>query len=206
MRILGGGEIAVERLGRRPSTWDVLEFGAEQPARLPAYARFLRLLPRPGPGRGVRPDHPRGDGGRRAGDHRRALPGHLRRRRALHRPGRGTRPRARAARTTASGTGPWSSGARAFVEQRFGSASHVSRLRLGLSRPSLRLGFAGAVRAAARTARRHGPGAAGRRRSGPAPGRRPPARRTDLKPVLVTGSEPATRRPACWSSICPRSA
>ena len=31
VRILGGGEIAVQRLGRRPSTWDVVPFGAEQP-------------------------------------------------------------------------------------------------------------------------------------------------------------------------------
>ncbi len=56
---------------------------------VPAHHRLLRLLPRPGPGRGVRADHPRGDGQRRTGDHRRALPAHLRRRRALHHPGRG---------------------------------------------------------------------------------------------------------------------
>jgi hypothetical protein len=31
VRILGGGEIAVHRLGRRPSTWDIVEFGAESP-------------------------------------------------------------------------------------------------------------------------------------------------------------------------------
>jgi glycosyl transferase family 1 len=38
VRILGGGEIAVERLGRRPSTWDIVEFGAEEPRD------FLRTL------------------------------------------------------------------------------------------------------------------------------------------------------------------
>ena len=31
VRILGGGEIAVDRLGRLPSTWDIVEFGAEPP-------------------------------------------------------------------------------------------------------------------------------------------------------------------------------
>jgi glycosyltransferase involved in cell wall biosynthesis len=31
VRMLGGGEIAVDRLGRRPSTWDIAEFGTEDP-------------------------------------------------------------------------------------------------------------------------------------------------------------------------------
>jgi glycosyltransferase involved in cell wall biosynthesis len=31
VRFLGGGEIGVRRLGRRPSSWDVVEFGAETP-------------------------------------------------------------------------------------------------------------------------------------------------------------------------------
>ncbi|GIM95150.1 hypothetical protein Ato02nite_069430 [Paractinoplanes toevensis] len=31
VRILGGGEIGVRRLGRRPDNWDVVEFGAESP-------------------------------------------------------------------------------------------------------------------------------------------------------------------------------
>jgi glycosyltransferase involved in cell wall biosynthesis len=31
VRILGGGEIGVRRLGRRPAAWDVVEFGAEAP-------------------------------------------------------------------------------------------------------------------------------------------------------------------------------
>ena len=31
VRILGGGEIGVRRLGRRPASWDVVEFGAESP-------------------------------------------------------------------------------------------------------------------------------------------------------------------------------
>jgi glycosyltransferase involved in cell wall biosynthesis len=31
VRILGGGEIGVRRLGRRPASWDVVEFGAEAP-------------------------------------------------------------------------------------------------------------------------------------------------------------------------------
>jgi glycosyltransferase involved in cell wall biosynthesis len=31
VRILGGGEIGVHRLGRRPQSWDVVEFGAESP-------------------------------------------------------------------------------------------------------------------------------------------------------------------------------
>jgi glycosyltransferase involved in cell wall biosynthesis len=31
VRFLGGGEIGVRRLGRQPSSWDVIEFGAESP-------------------------------------------------------------------------------------------------------------------------------------------------------------------------------
>jgi glycosyltransferase involved in cell wall biosynthesis len=31
VRILGGGEIAVQRLGRRPASWEVVPFGAEDP-------------------------------------------------------------------------------------------------------------------------------------------------------------------------------
>ncbi|WP_203779968.1 glycosyltransferase [Paractinoplanes rishiriensis] len=31
VRILGGGEIGVQRLGRQPKSWDVVEFGAESP-------------------------------------------------------------------------------------------------------------------------------------------------------------------------------
>ncbi|HEY0530651.1 MAG TPA: glycosyltransferase [Actinoplanes sp.] len=38
VRVLGGGEIAVKRLGRSPSNWDVVRFGAEQPDE------FLRTL------------------------------------------------------------------------------------------------------------------------------------------------------------------
>lgn len=38
VRILGGGEIAVQRLGRRPQSWQVVPFGVEQPAD------FLRTI------------------------------------------------------------------------------------------------------------------------------------------------------------------
>ena len=38
VRIMGGAEIAVERLGEQPSTWDVVPFGAEEPGD------FLRTL------------------------------------------------------------------------------------------------------------------------------------------------------------------
>ena len=31
VRILGGGEIAVKRLGRRPASWEILEFGSQSP-------------------------------------------------------------------------------------------------------------------------------------------------------------------------------
>lgn len=31
VRILGGGEIGVQRLGRRPESWEIVEFGAESP-------------------------------------------------------------------------------------------------------------------------------------------------------------------------------
>ncbi|MEU4421023.1 glycosyltransferase [Actinoplanes sp. NPDC024001] len=38
VRVLGGGELAVEKLGRRPENWEVLEFGSVSPAE------FLRGL------------------------------------------------------------------------------------------------------------------------------------------------------------------
>jgi glycosyltransferase involved in cell wall biosynthesis/UDP:flavonoid glycosyltransferase YjiC (YdhE family) len=38
VRVLGGGEIAVRRLGRRPENWDVVPFGAESPEE------FLRTI------------------------------------------------------------------------------------------------------------------------------------------------------------------
>jgi glycosyltransferase involved in cell wall biosynthesis len=41
VRILGGGEIAVRRLGRRPASWDVIEFGAEGPREFLATLDFF---------------------------------------------------------------------------------------------------------------------------------------------------------------------
>jgi glycosyltransferase involved in cell wall biosynthesis len=38
VRVLGGGEIAVKRLGHKPANWDVVRFGAEQPDE------FLRTI------------------------------------------------------------------------------------------------------------------------------------------------------------------
>ncbi|WP_239132046.1 glycosyltransferase [Paractinoplanes durhamensis] len=38
VRVLGGGEIAVERLGEKPDNWDVVRFGAEEPEE------FLRTI------------------------------------------------------------------------------------------------------------------------------------------------------------------
>ena len=38
VRVLGGGEIAVKRLGHQPANWDVVRFGAEQPEE------FLRTI------------------------------------------------------------------------------------------------------------------------------------------------------------------
>jgi glycosyltransferase involved in cell wall biosynthesis len=38
VRVLGGGEIAVKRLGHKPANWDVVRFGAEQPEE------FLRTI------------------------------------------------------------------------------------------------------------------------------------------------------------------
>ena len=38
VRVLGGGEIAVKRLGRQPANWDVVRFGAEEPDE------FLRTI------------------------------------------------------------------------------------------------------------------------------------------------------------------
>jgi glycosyltransferase involved in cell wall biosynthesis len=38
VRVLGGGEIAVKRLGRQPANWDVVRFGAERPDE------FLRTI------------------------------------------------------------------------------------------------------------------------------------------------------------------
>jgi glycosyltransferase involved in cell wall biosynthesis len=41
VRILGGGEIAEQRLGRRPSTWDIVEFGSESPREFLATLDFF---------------------------------------------------------------------------------------------------------------------------------------------------------------------
>jgi glycosyltransferase involved in cell wall biosynthesis len=48
VRILGGGEIAVDRLGRLPSTWDIIEFGAEPPRDFLATLDFFVYFHDPG--------------------------------------------------------------------------------------------------------------------------------------------------------------
>jgi glycosyltransferase involved in cell wall biosynthesis len=48
VRFLGGGEIAVRRLGRRPSTWDIVDFGAEAPRDFLATLDFFVYYHDPG--------------------------------------------------------------------------------------------------------------------------------------------------------------
>jgi glycosyltransferase involved in cell wall biosynthesis len=179
VRILGGGEIAVERIGHRPSTWDVVPFGAEQPRDflrtldffvyfhdehlVEAFGRtILEAMASGVPV--IIGEHFRGTFGdaalyaEPAGVRDLVL--------ALH----ADRPRYRAVVRRA----------REFVERRFGTASHLSRLGLRPSRP------VPAPRAVAR------------------PDRRPrvllvgdeldrllavAGRAADIEPVVVTGSE-----------------
>ena len=90
-----------------------------------------------------------------------ALPGHLRRRGALHRPGRGPRPGASSCTPTAPAYGPWSGARGRSSSERYGSASHLARL--GLRSAPCR---SPAPRAAPKPRGRPGrpAGAAGRRR------------------------------------------
>jgi glycosyltransferase involved in cell wall biosynthesis len=48
VRILGGGEIAERRLGRRPSTWDIVDFGTESPREFLATLDFFVYFHDPG--------------------------------------------------------------------------------------------------------------------------------------------------------------
>ena len=48
VRILGGGEIAVQRVGRRPSTWDIADFGTESPRDFLATLDFFVYFHDPG--------------------------------------------------------------------------------------------------------------------------------------------------------------
>ena len=126
--MLGGGEIAraaarpaAGQLGRRP-----VRRGAAR--RVPAQHRLLRLLPRPGAGGGVRPDHPRGDGQRRTGDHRRAFPAASSPTRPSTPPRPASRPWSASCTRTRTGTGRWSAGPASSSSARFGHQSHLTRL------------------------------------------------------------------------------
>jgi hypothetical protein len=107
VRILGGGEIAERRLGRRPSTWDIVEFGTESPRDFLATLDFFVYFHDPGWveafGRTILEAMAAGC----TGDRGTSVPFHLRRCRAVHRAGRRPRVGPYAARRSGAGTGRW---------------------------------------------------------------------------------------------------
>jgi glycosyltransferase involved in cell wall biosynthesis len=134
VRILGGGEIAVHRLGRCPSTWDVLEFGAEPPADFLRTLDFFVYFHDP---------HLVEAFGRTIleamasgvpviiGEHFRETFGDA----ALYTDPAGVRELVHALHQDRARYRAVVQRAREFVERRYGSASHVSRLRIRPSHP-----------------------------------------------------------------------
>jgi glycosyltransferase involved in cell wall biosynthesis len=134
VRILGGGEIAVQRVGRRPSTWDVVPFGAEQPRDFLRTLDFFVYF---------HDEHLVEAFGRTIleamasgvpviiGEHFRGTFGDA----ALYADPAGVRDLVLGLHADPSRYRAVVRRAREFVERRFGSASHISRLGLRPSRP-----------------------------------------------------------------------
>jgi len=179
VRILGGGEIAVQRLGRRPSTWDIVEFGAEPPADFLRTLDFFVYFHDPhlveAFGRTILEAMASGVPVI-VGEHFRDTFGDA----ALYSDPAGVRDLVHALHADRVRYRAVVQRAREFVERRFGTASHLSRLRVRPSRPV--------------PAPRPAPGPAARVRRVLLLGDRPErllavARRLPEDPVLVTASE-----------------
>jgi glycosyltransferase involved in cell wall biosynthesis len=127
VRFLGGGEIGVRRLGRRPSSWDVVEFGAETPREFLGSLDFFVYFHDPdwveAFGRTILEAMASGVPVIVA-PHFRAMFGEA----ALYTDPAGVRDLVRRLHADRPAYEALVARARSFVTQRYGSASHVARL------------------------------------------------------------------------------
>ena len=127
VRILGGGEIGVRRLGRRPASWDVVEFGAESPPDFLGTLDFFVYFHDPdwveAFGRTILEAMASGIPVI-VGPHFRAIFGDA----ALYTDPAGVRDLVRRLHADRPGYDALVARARDFVVERYGSASHIARL------------------------------------------------------------------------------
>jgi glycosyltransferase involved in cell wall biosynthesis len=127
VRFLGGGEIGVRRLGRRPSSWDVVEFGAESPQEFLGSLDFFVYFHDPdwveAFGRTILEAMASGVPVI-VGPHFRSIFGEA----ALYSDPAGVRDLVRRLHADRPAYEALVARARAFVASRYGSASHVARL------------------------------------------------------------------------------
>jgi glycosyltransferase involved in cell wall biosynthesis len=134
VRMLGGGEIAVQRLGRRPAAWELIEFGAEQPRDFLGTLDFFVYFHDPAWveafGRSILEAMASGVPVI-VGPHFRPIFADA----ALYTEPAGVVDLVRALHTDPGRYRAVVDNARAFVERRFGAASHITRLGIAASRP-----------------------------------------------------------------------